>query len=672
MAEENIRLLNNDFATILQKLRDEVENSDSFKDYNYEGSFISTFLRQIAYVAELHGYNINQAASEAHLPLAKAYENANMLAKMLSYDPSGHVAPNMDVTFDVYYTAESTTPTTWFTGTQIVIPKYTNFKSSGISPLSGTPIYYTTIEDVVLSLGIDFTPVRTDTPNPGDPGIFSGKWTFNQKINLVNGFWERIDANSNGFGFQQLVLDQPSSGRRIADGYVDVYVKNEVTGIYEQWTRVKHLSDSDAYAKVYELRFNEHRKWEVTFGDGVNGVIPTQGQNTIQVYRLATDYQYGRLGRGFLTGSVVMNEIDSDLEEVRKNQVIDGLLNGVTDNIPYINIQSRDSYQILSSDFIPEDNEQEIIDSINALTSVTSKIKIYIRQETPSSAGAVPETVFNIRMNAPRTFSMQGAINSISDYYNYFAQNYRDIIHDVHAMNNWEYMTTYMAEYYRTGGYGIESPYSSKILGSFRSNKANVLQMDSADFNNVYVVSVPKIGKGLSHPVKERIIKSIRPIRNACTETIILDPVYTYILPVVIIKKDQDAIIADAIVESRIAKLIRDYFILESCKLGQTIEISSLKQQILEIKGVDSIIYMNMFYKDNYDFTESEKNEIILEDYTAIQDNGLLYNGRNYDYKISKFKFPVLSSSFDESINSLNKGVKVKTNTSDTLGYTEY
>jgi hypothetical protein len=326
----------------------------------------------------------------------------------------------------------------------------------------------------------------------------------------------------------------------------------------------------------------------------------------------------------------------------------------------------------VSADFLAEDDEEAITENINLLTEVVSNVQIYIRQESPSSNGAVPENVLDLRINAPRTFNMQGALNSISDYANFFAQNYRDLIHDIYTMNNWEYMTTYMAEYFRTGGYGIEDPNIVKVLGGFRSTKANILQMDSVDFNNIYVVAVPNVGDSLAHPVRERMVREMRPIRNTCTEIIIIDPVYTYILPYVIVKKDADVIVADAVIEAQIANIIRDYFQLANNTLGRFIEVSVLKQRILEIKGVDSLIYMNVFYKDNSEFTESEVNEIILDDYTAIQDQGLLYDGKNYDYQLLKFKFPRLSEAFEESLNSLVKGIKVTSNTVDTLGYTEY
>ena len=96
MAIDNFRFLVKDFDSIRRNINSELAKIDTFKDYNFEGSYISTFVRQIAYVGELLTYMLNAAASETHLPIVKLYENANSLSKIFGYNPMGHLAPDRD------------------------------------------------------------------------------------------------------------------------------------------------------------------------------------------------------------------------------------------------------------------------------------------------------------------------------------------------------------------------------------------------------------------------------------------------------------------------------------------------------------------------------------------------------------------------------------------------
>ena len=241
-------------------------------------------------------------------------------------------------------------------------------------------------------------------------------------------------------------------------------------------------------------------------------------------------------------------------------------------------------------------------------------------------------------------------------------------------MNNWEYMTTYMAQYYDTGGYGIEDPKSVFTIGKLRFSEANVLQMDSCDTNNIYVVSVPSVGQYVTHPVVERIVRKIKDIKAATAEVIITDPVYVNCIPYVSVKKNPASLVSITQINSSIDAIIRDSLSFANATLGGTINFSDMKTKILGIPGVERIEYMSIVVKKGRNFTAGDvtgNNSLFTSgDYNLVPPpNSEIIN---FDKRLAKFEFYRLSTAEvvpgAYSINNIN----VATNTVDSIGFVEY
>lgn len=86
-----------DFDVLRDELVSYLIETGSFKDAQYVGSNIRTWVDICSYIGSLFGYYINSAANEVFLPTAKKYKNLNKIAQLLHYDPRGKISSSVDV-----------------------------------------------------------------------------------------------------------------------------------------------------------------------------------------------------------------------------------------------------------------------------------------------------------------------------------------------------------------------------------------------------------------------------------------------------------------------------------------------------------------------------------------------------------------------------------------------
>ena len=89
MATLNPDYLNLDFETIMTRLKTQLQNSDTFADYNYEGANITLLMELMAYIGELNTYLLNKIAQNIHIETADVYEAVNRNARQMGYEPKG-------------------------------------------------------------------------------------------------------------------------------------------------------------------------------------------------------------------------------------------------------------------------------------------------------------------------------------------------------------------------------------------------------------------------------------------------------------------------------------------------------------------------------------------------------------------------------------------------------
>ena len=85
-----IKLSELDFYQIKNNLRDFIQGSEVFKDYDFEGSAMSTLMDLLAYNSTLYGYYANMIANESFLDTAQKEDSVFSHAKPLAYLPTSH------------------------------------------------------------------------------------------------------------------------------------------------------------------------------------------------------------------------------------------------------------------------------------------------------------------------------------------------------------------------------------------------------------------------------------------------------------------------------------------------------------------------------------------------------------------------------------------------------
>jgi len=98
-----------DFDQIKSTLREYLRDNSSFKDYDFEGSNLSTILDVLAYNTYITSYNANMVSNEVFIDSATLRENVVALARNIGYVPRSKKAARAKVTF--FAQVEVITPT---------------------------------------------------------------------------------------------------------------------------------------------------------------------------------------------------------------------------------------------------------------------------------------------------------------------------------------------------------------------------------------------------------------------------------------------------------------------------------------------------------------------------------------------------------------------------------
>lgn len=394
-------------------------------------------------------------------------------------------------------------------------------------------------------------------------------------------------------------------GEIIVDHFnIHVYVYNGTT--WSQWEQTASLYLEDAQATKYELRFNENKNYEIKFGNGINGKKLDEGWK-VAIYYLKSLGVNGEIGAHQIRGKTI----------VRYNSLqFDEILEDVTAN-----------------------------EDFNFLTSFS---QLHLDNESISTYSSTEESIDSIRANAPGIFRSQYRLVTTNDYESYVKTNFANLIHDVKAVNNWTYLSEHLKYYYDLG---ISKPTdASRVLYN------QVQFADACNFNNVYLLSVPKTISNSSNPrlnlspaQKELILSTMRSQKITTSEVVVLDPVYVavgFCRP----RESQTAVVSD-VAQSKLTiikdpnsrrdntairldvkNIFIDYFTRSNVELGQTIDISYLTASILNVDGVKT------FYTQRIGSTTNRYEGLALLIWNPIYANDYSYILNNH--VLPYFKFP--------------------------------
>ena len=246
--KEKLVVSDYDFDAIKINLKSFLQGQSQFQDYDFEGSSLNILLDILSYNTHYLAYLANMATNELYLDSADIRNNIVSLAKMIGYTPSSPKAPMASIDIQINNA----------TGTSVTMNKGTVFTTS----VDDVSYQYVTNSDVTI------------TPNSGvykfsGVPIYEGSLvTFKYTVDSTDVDQKFILPNANIDTTTLLVKVQNSSSDTTTNTYALAGGYNNVT----------------ATSKVYFIQEGQDGKFEIYFGDGVNGHAVSDGNIVILEY----------------------------------------------------------------------------------------------------------------------------------------------------------------------------------------------------------------------------------------------------------------------------------------------------------------------------------------------------------------------------------------------------
>ena len=268
----NIQVANLDFSEIKRNFITYLQSQDTFKDYNFTGSTLSTLLDVLAYNTQYNAFYLNMVANEMFLDSALQRSSVVSHAKLMNYVPRSAIGPIAEI--NLVFSGVTTT--------NFTIPKYTNFISE---PIDGTNYNYVTTTATTVGVVNNFAKFPSVELKQGSVSSYS--FTVNS-TNNPNYIYEIPDSNIDTSTLEVLVQESSTNN------YYDIY-NTEVSYL--------ELGPKD---KVYFVQEAVNGNYQIYFGDGVLGNKLSDG-NIVNITYLTTLGTAGGLANNF----VLMDNIGS-------------------------------------------------------------------------------------------------------------------------------------------------------------------------------------------------------------------------------------------------------------------------------------------------------------------------------------------------------------------------
>ena len=258
-----INFTNLDFDQIKQSLKDYIQSSSDFTDYDFEGSNLSTILDVLAYNTYITSYNANMISNEVFIDSATLRENVVALARNIGYVPRSKKSSRAYINFFVDISSVSPTPANLTLKAGPVAT--TGGQFSNQSFVFGIP------EDLTVSVidGIaSFDNVE----------VYEGSYLSQTYVYSTRNKFQKFILPNVGIDLDSLVVTvRPSIDSSVTTKYsrqdelFDSVTKSTITG----------------NSNIYFIQEVESEQYEVIFGDGVFGKALEDG-NVIEMTYITT------------------------------------------------------------------------------------------------------------------------------------------------------------------------------------------------------------------------------------------------------------------------------------------------------------------------------------------------------------------------------------------------
>jgi hypothetical protein len=522
-----------DAMSMKQQIIDRLSTNSAFTDQVFEGSNLNAIIDIVAYMYHVLLFQLNQNASESIFTQATIYENMNKLVSLLNYKPTGQHTSLLDFII----TADVVVPVGVY-----LIRRFSYIPVDGYN--------YTTINDISFEKTVN----SAEQVATNNVSLYQGTITEYPTYVATGENFETIFIAYNN-------LVDVKTQKFVSDNTFSVFVKELTDNKWYEYTESPSLYLNTGTDRVFEKRFNENGRYEIKFGDGVNGKKLATG-NSVGIYFILSDGEPGIVSANALQDNQMLL-----FNSTRFNEI-------VNDTYGDVNFITQNQLPNLSFD-----NEYS---------------------STPVSDS---ETVDEIRVNAPKLFSAQGRAVTLTDYKSILDKNFNYILASTQAMNNNQYIDTYIKYFYDIG-LGQPNEDTDVLI-----NQVNF--MTSTNFNNVYLFMVPKFGTirnettptTLSVSQKQLVVTELNKVKSATHEVVPMDAIYKAFsfglnLPgeqlsttikdetFLVITRSQLSKQSRLKIKNDVISVITNYFDTANCELGQIVDLTALSNSILAIEGV--------------------------------------------------------------------------------------
>lgn len=567
--ENNSQYLRFSAYSIKELITRKLSEDSKFTDQVYEGSNLAILIDLVSYMYQCLMYQLNTAAAESMWSDTQIYENINRLCKFIGYNPKGF-SPS----------TASFTITKKNLGTDIV---GTAFKYSAIdterTDSNGKKIYYSLVKDEQSR---------------------DGENTFV----FYNGLWKLYPTifTSSGEAYQTFTLtgleSNAENNKYVSEKFIHVYIKDS-DGNFSTWEATSdglfmdNDIDNGAYIysstdKIYNVRLNENKTYELSFGNNTTGEIPQKGSQIYIMYLDSND-QY-----------VELAPLDVQDKQLLHRKSLFGMNKDLYNGIFGFSTNNEDDADTAEAD---KDNEKNIY---QAKWSNIDK----------SSIGKVEETVEEIRRFAPQWFKTGNRLVTASDYEYYIKNRYKSDILDVKCQNNAEYISTFYRWLYNIGVKQHEN--GKYYITPNKIQKYDLRYADAADANNVYIWIKMKDDADI---YKEVINSEIVGVKTLTHEPVYLKPITVFFSPCaqevsdakemffknnftvfdeknysyIEVTIENNTLYANSNIQQRIGQIVEDFFDENQFKLGQLVNNNVLIDKIYAIGSISNIrtVYYN-------------------------------------------------------------------------------
>ena len=247
----NFSLLDLDFASNKESLKDFLRNQTQFRDYDFDGSNLNVLLELLAYNTYKNAFYYNMMIGEAFLDSAQLKDSVVSHAKELNYVPRSYNSSKAKISITFEATGENA--------------PYIINKGSSFTALVKNKSFTFTLPETI-------TVISANNTYTFDSYIYEGRYLQDVYIVSDSSEFPRYKITNKNVDTRSITVTVYEDGSEDGDNY----------------SLKETLLDLNEESKIYFLQAVENGYYEILFGDNFFGKKPKLGSTVVISYRVAS------------------------------------------------------------------------------------------------------------------------------------------------------------------------------------------------------------------------------------------------------------------------------------------------------------------------------------------------------------------------------------------------